>query len=219
MNYPMLFGALVLGIASTNAYAQSSTHQDEEFVIAYCLPESMTLEFDNQQKAREHIDAVRNLGCEVSPARTNGHDAVTYRCPKWKSLAVASDELAHQWGEWLTAAGFTTLHGHEAENESDHAETHEHEHDETEHGEEHEEITFRLPNWVTLQPSPELDLKELHAIAKGLGCEVQETQPTGEPGIKIRSVDWKHLELPSHETAEYWQQWLIKAGFEANHED
>ncbi|QEG35871.1 hypothetical protein [Bythopirellula goksoeyrii] len=219
MKYPMLLGALVLGIASTNAYAQSSAHQDEEFVIAYRLPESMTLEFDNQQKAREHLDAVRNLGCEVSPAGTNGHDAVTYLCPKWKSLTVASDELAHQWEEWLTAAGFTTLHGHEAEHEAGHTEEHGHDHDENKHGEEHEEVMFRLSNWATLQPEPELDSQELLAIAKGLGCEVQEPQQTGQPGIQIRCVDWKHLELSTHEDAEYWQQWLTKAGFEANHED
>jgi hypothetical protein len=29
----------------------------------------------------------------------------------------------------------------------------------------------------------------------------------------------KHIECPSHEVAQFWQQWLTKTGFEAKHED
>ena len=195
------------------------------------------MHFDDLQKASEHLEAVKKLGCEVAPAGHDGHNDVTYRCPKWKSLTVATDELAHQWEEWFEAAGFETLHGHSeedhAEHEEGHAEEHAHAHGEAEHGqeheeghaeehahgEEHEEVEFRLVNWVNLPPQEGIDSQELIAIVKALGCEVQESQQAGEPMLTVRCPEWKHLELPSHEAAESWQQWLTKAGFEAKHED
>jgi hypothetical protein len=213
---------LVAGLAAiaalrinTRAFGQEP---HTESTIAYRLPENKTLHFDNLQKASEHLEAVKKLGCEVTPAGHDGHNDVTYRCPKWKSLTVATDELAHQWEEWFTAAGFETLHGHEADHEG-HAEEHAHAHEEGEHGEEHEEVEFRLTTWVNLPPQEGIEFQELVAIVKALGCEVQESQQPGEPTVAVRCAEWKHLELPSHEAAESWQQWLTKAGFEAKHED
>jgi hypothetical protein len=175
------------------------------------------MHFDALQKASEHLDAVRKLGCEVAPAGHEGHSDVTYRCPKWKALTLASDDLAHQWEEWLEAAGFETLHGHSEEEHAEHEEGHaEHAH---EHGGGHEEVEFRLTTWVNLPAQEGVDAHELMAIVKALGCEVQEAQQAGTPTIAIRCSEWKHLELPSHEAAEKWQQWLAKAGFETKHED
>lgn len=210
-----ILAAVAVLRVNTRAFGQE-THA--ESTIAYRLPENKTLHFDDLQKASAHLDAVKKLGCEVTPAGHDGHNDVTYRCPKWKSLTVATDELAHQWEEWFQAAGFETLHGHSEEHEGEHAGEHPEEHAH-EHGEGHEEVKFRLANWVALPAQQELDAQELLAVAKALGCEVQETQQTGGPAIQIRCVEEKHLELPSHEAAEHWQQWLTKVGFEATHED
>lgn len=212
-----IFSLVVLQIQTTNLSAEE---HGEEATIAYRLPENKTMHFDELQKASEHLEAVKKLGCEVAPAGHDGHNDVTYRCPKWKSLTVATDELAHQWEGWLEAAGFETLHGHEEEHEAGHesgehhAEEHAHE-----HGEGHEEVKFRLANWVALTAQPGLDAEEMLTIAKALGCELQEAQFAGSAVTQIRCVEEKHLELPSHEAAEHWQQWLSKVGFEATHED
>jgi hypothetical protein len=217
---------------NTKAFGQEP---HAESTIAYRLPENKTLHFDDLQKASEHLEAVKKLGCEVTPAGHDGHNDVTYRCPKWKSLTLANDELVHQWEEWFEAAGFETLHGHSEEDHAEHEENHaeENAHSEAEHGpeheeghaeehahgEEHEEVEFRLANWVNLPPQEGIDSQELIAIVKALGCEVQDSQQAGEPKLTVRCSEWKHLELPSHEAAESWQQWLTKAGFETKHED
>ena len=130
---------------------------------------------------------------------------------------MASDELAHQWEDWLKGAGFETLHGHAEEHEGGEGHEHEHGHDHAEG--EHEEVTYQLANWVTLNPQQPGDADELVAIAKGLGCEVQEARQPSGISISIRCMSPKHIECPSHEVAQFWQQWLTKTGFEAKHED
>lgn len=220
--YLVIVLAAVAGLRlNTRAFGQEAAHP--ESTIAYRLLENKTLHFDELQKASEHLDAVKKLGCEVAPAGHEGHSDVTYRCPKWKALTLANDELVHQWQEWLEAAGFETLHGHSeeehAEHEEGHTAEHAHEHEEAEHGEHHELVEFRLTTWVNLPPQDGVDSQELMAIVKALGCEVQESQQANTPNIAIRCAEWKHLELPSHEVAERWLQWLAKAGFETKHED
>lgn len=219
---------IVLGTLLTSFFNPINALAEEEAgqsTIAYRLLENKTLHFDNGQKASEHLAAVRELGCEVAPAAHEGHNDVTYRCPKWRALTVASDELAHQWEEWLHAAGFETLHGHDAEHD------HEHGHEENanhaadpqsehshEHKDEHEHVEFRAAGWVTLPPQDGVDHQELITIAKALGCEVKEAQQDSGPTLAVRCMEWKVLELQSHEATESWEKWLIKAGFEVKHE-
>jgi hypothetical protein len=223
-NLRLILIYLVAGLAAiaalrinTKAFGQEP---HTESTIAYRLPENKTLHFDNLQKASEHLEAVKKLGCEVDPSTHEGHNDVTYRCPKWKSLTLATDEIAHQWEEWFEAAGFETLHGHTEDEHAEHEEVHagEHAHAEGEHGEEHEEVEFRLADWQILPAQEGIDSTELLAIVKALGCEVQAPQQPNAQ-LSIRCTGWKHLELHSHEQAELWQKWLAKAGFETKHED
>lgn len=203
-------------LVDSNASAQE---QKAEVTVAYRLADQKTLHFDDARKAAEHVEAVKKLGCEVVPNDHDGHNDVTYRCPKWKSLTLASDDLAHQWEEWLDAAGFETLHGHSEEEHAEHESAHAAEHgpEDGEHHEEHEEVEFRLLTWQTLPAQEGIDSAELLAIVKALGCEVQESQSGGP--ISVRCPAWKHLELHSHEAAESWEKWLSKSGFETKHED
>lgn len=201
----------------TQARTSAAQVPPAEATIAYRLVEPKTMHFEDPQKYAAHAEQVQKLGCEVAKNEHAGHGDLTYRCPKWKALTVANDELAHQWEEWFESSGFETLHGHAEDHEAGHEDAHAHEH---EHGEgEHEEVTYRLANWVTLNPQQPIDADELVAIAKGLGCEVQESRQPGALSISIRCTDQKHIECPSHEAAQFWQQWLTKTGFEAQHED
>ena len=95
-----------------------------EATIAYRLVEPKTMHFEDPQKHAAHAEQVQKLGCEVAKNEHAGHGDVTYRCPKWKALTVANDELAHQWEEWFEGAGFETLHGHAEEHEAGHGDAH-----------------------------------------------------------------------------------------------
>lgn len=207
-----------LAIAQLQIATASAQQPPTEATIAYRLVQPKTMHFEDAQKYAAHSEQVRKLGCEVSQGEHAGHGDVTYSCPKWKALTVANDDLAHQWEEWFEGAGFETLHGHAEEHEGhDDADDHGHEHA---HGEvEHEEVTYRLANWLTLKPQQPGEADELVAIAKGLGCEVQESRQPTAIVISIRCADQKHIECPSHEAAQFWQQWLTETGFEAQHED
>ena len=47
-----------------------------------------------------------------------------------------------------------------------------------------------------LHPRQETDAQELVAIAKGLGCEVRESQHAGHRDVSITCPEWKHVEFP-----------------------
>lgn len=204
--------------------AQPAQKPAEESTIAYRLAAGKTMHFDDAKKAGEHLATVKKLGCEVSEGEHEGHGDVAYRCLKWKALTVADDKLAHQWELWLKDAGFETLHGHAADDHDEHigeskehAEEHAHEHDHK--GDKHEEVAYRIPGWVVLHPQKEDEAQELVAIVKGLGCEVREARHEGHSDVSFRCVEWKHIDLPSHEAAEAWQKWMTTTGFETRHEE
>lgn len=194
------------------ALAQETTPPSH---IAYRLVEAKTIHFDDPQKYAAHTEQVRKLGCEVSQGAHAGHGDVTYRCLKWKALTVADDKLAHQWEEWLEAAGFETLHGHSESERHEHEEAHDHDHA----GHTHEEVIYQLPNWLTLHPQNENEAQEVAAIFKGLGCELRESRHEAHVDIAIRCPQQMHIEVESHEAAEFWHGWLTKTGFVAEHED
>lgn len=205
----MIFAQVATSHAQTPAPAAEST-------IAFRLTEAKTVHFDDAQKLSAHLEQIQKLGCEVTQGEHAGHNDVTYRCPKWTALTVANDGLAHQWEDWLKGAGFETLHGHSEEHAAEHEHPNEHGH---EHAEEDEEVTYTLADWVTLKPNNPGEAAELLAIAKALGCEVKEARGPVAIEVSIRCIGQKHIDCSSHEAAEFWQQWLSKTGFKAEHTD
>jgi hypothetical protein len=208
-------------IAATGGFNHLATAQQPAPAahVAFRLAETKTSHFDDPQKAEQHREVLEKLGCEVSQGSHAGHIDLTYRCPKWRALPVASEDLAHQWEKWLKDAGFETLHGHAAEHRHDHghdhAHTHTHDHA---HGDgAHEVVSYRQLSSVKVHPQRPDDAEELVAIVKGLGCDVRESQHADHRDISISCPDWKHAAFASHEAAEAWQQWLAGNGFEVQH--
>jgi hypothetical protein len=207
--------AITCGIVAS-AVAQESAPAAH---IAYRLTETKTQHFDDAQKAQQHLDALKKLGCEVSQSGYEGHGDLAYRCTKWRVLPLAKEELAHQWETWLRESGFETLHGHTEE----HGHEHEHEHaadkthDHSQDAEHHEEVSYRLSTSLTLHPQQDADAQELIAIVKGLGCEIREGRHEGHRDLSISCPEWKHVDFPTHEVAQAWEQWLTKNGFETRH--
>ena len=197
--------------------AQSASAEE---AIAYRLSDWHQMHFEDPVKAEQHLAAVRKLGCEVRQDAHDGHVDVVYRSARWQALEVASDELAHQWEDWLKGSGFETLHGHAADHAGhDHA-GHDHAgHDHAGHDHDPgavEEVAYRLPAWRTSQVDSAEQLPQLVALMQGLGCEVRVDQQV-RGTIRFRCPQWKHIELPSHQAAAGWEDWLRRAGFEVRH--
>ena len=188
---------------------------DASEAIAYRLPKWNTMHFNDASKAKQHLEAVKKLGCEAKEDSHSGHIDVAYRTSQWRSLEVASDKLAHQWDAWLKGAGFETLHGH------DHGQ---HDHDGHDHeGHSHgpggaEVVAYRLPTWKSVHFKKKAELEEFVALMKGFGCEVRTESHSGHVDTTIRCPKWKNIELPNHKVAQSWQNWLAKNGFEVKHE-
>ena len=124
--------------------------------IAYRLSETKEMHFDDARKAEQHLAAVKKLGCEARLDSHGGHTDVIYRSTRWQSMEVATDELAHQWEDWMKKAGFETLHGHAADHGAGHDDHAGHDHAGHSHaGHNHapgqvEEVSYRMDQWKTL---------------------------------------------------------------------
>lgn len=220
---------LIIASACLSVVSVFTNASDAGEAIAYRLPKWNTMHFEDAAKAKQHLAAVKKLGCEAKQGSHGGHIDVAYRTGQWKSLEVANDKLAHQWEAWLKGAGFETLHGH-SENHAghdhdgaghaghDHA-GHDHDHAGHDHGPNGaEEVRYRLPEWKTVHFKDKAQMDEFVAIMKGFGCEVRTEAHSGHVDTSVRCRDWKHIELPSHKVAQTWESWLAKSGFEVRHE-
>jgi ABC-type proline/glycine betaine transport system substrate-binding protein len=98
--------ALCLGSAGESAMAA------EREIVSYRLKDWTTAEFEDSGKAETHYKTLKKLGCEVKQEQHEDHIDVTYRCPKWREIAVKSHSDAHKWEDWLKDCGFETKHKH-----------------------------------------------------------------------------------------------------------
>ena len=183
--------------------------EDEKFVIAFRMVKPTTMEFEDAAKGKAHIDALKKIGCKAKPENHDGHMDVTYQQPKWTELTVASDELVHQWQDWLIKAGFETLHADGAEEGHDHEHAHE----------DVEILQFQAKDWIVKHFENESEAKEFVAIGKGLGCEIKQDIHDGHADVQLRCPETRHLECRNHEDAETRVTWLQELGFSAKHED
>ncbi|MAT73125.1 MAG: hypothetical protein CMJ58_26875 [Planctomycetaceae bacterium] len=206
-------------IGATAALCGTATHaappERQGFAIALRLPEWTTRHFDDPTKAQQHAESVKKLGAEVRLDQHADHSDVTYRCVGWKSLQVESDELAHQWQDWLKGSGFETLHGHDPDHEQ-HAHHEDHGH---EHAEEHTDVILvRTADWVSRHLDSQQEAAELLILAKAFRCDVQQDSHGGHFDVRFRCPQWTAIDFPSHEAATAWTKWLQATGFEVRHE-
>lgn len=199
----------------------SSVMAQESFVVAYRLGDWKTMEYDDVKVAQQHLQAVKNLGCEARAEDHAGHVDVTYRLRQWKPLKLSSDKLVHQWEGWLKASGFETVHGHEEAHAEGHAghDHAEHDHAGHQHGPNGEEsIAYRLTNWKTIHFESADERNQLLAIVQGFGCEIRQETHDGHEDVLVRCPQWMHAEFSTHAIAGNWEQWLKRTGFETQHE-
>ena len=80
-----------------------------------------------------------------------------------------------------------------------------------------EVVSYSLSNWSTTHARDQRESDEVVAILRGLGCEVKEERHDGHADVIFRCARPMHLELPSHQVALGWENWLQKTGFRTQH--
>ena len=81
-------------------------------IVRYQLKDWKAKHIHDAKKTVTIVNTLKKLGCEVKQHQHNGHTDVSYRCPKWRQLELASHEDAHKWEKWLKEFNFKTEHKH-----------------------------------------------------------------------------------------------------------
>ncbi len=149
--------------------------------------------------AKQLIESLEKIGCEVTQEDHNGHLDVKYRCATWKSITVENDEFATQWTNWLVGNGMETVRvdppaiaGLEL-------------------------VKFRHTEWKNLHIHDSNQATQMVAMLKLIGCEAEQHQHDGHFDVRFRAAEWKTIALHNHQAAHSWQEWLNSNGFETEH--
>jgi len=153
-------------------------HDHGSETLAFCLTDWKTLHFDDANKAQQHLDMVKKLGCEVKQGKHSGHIDVSYRCPNWKSMQVETHKLAEQWLGWLKGSlvNWKSIHGNGSAQEKqlvDALTALGVEVVKENHG-NHSDIRYRSPVWRDVHVADHAAADKLMAWLKQSGFEVAE---------------------------------------------
>lgn len=173
-------------------------HSHGTETVAFTLANWKTMHFDDANKAAQHADMVKKLGCEIKQDQHAGHTDLSYRCAQWRTMEVADHKLAEQWIGWLKGSGFDVSHGH-----TDPSLT-----------QGNEVVEFRLMNWKAVHGKGGDQDKQLIDTLKKIGCEVVVLEHSGHSDIKFRAPMWRDVHFAEHTKADQLAAWLKQTGFE-----
>ena len=190
------------------AAATADSAKAQKFILGFRMLDWNTKHMHDAAAASQHADTLRKLGCEVKTAQHNGHLDVQCRTVYWKSLALGSQEQVLQWKAWLELAGFDAIYGRPASSQKA----------VNADGSHKEVVKYRLADWRSQHIHQEAEIGQLTTLYRSLACEVEHVDHDGHTDLKYRCPQWMEIDLPSHQAAHKWQEFLNKAGFETSHE-
>lgn len=80
--------------------------------VSFRLPKQRTVHLHDVHKAKQIINTLNLIGCEVETKDHDGHIDATFACPEWSTIELTSEDSAHGWQKWLNESGFETKHTH-----------------------------------------------------------------------------------------------------------
>ena len=211
----VLSASLSWGLLAASLSAQEATVAQpaatagaKKLILGFRMMDWNAKHIHDADAAVTHAETLRKLGCEVKTVQHNGHSDVQCRTVYWKSLALDSQEQLQQWKAWLELAGFDVIHGHTASSEKAiNAD-----------GTPKEVVKYRLADWRSQHIHQPAEVGQLTTLYRSLACEVENLDHAGHTDLRYRCPQWMEIELPSHDAAHKWQDFLKNAGFETAHE-
>lgn len=179
-----------------------------KLILGFRMLDWNTKHMHDAAAATQHAETLRKLGCEVKTAQHNGHIDVQCRTVYWKSLALDGQDQLQQWKAWLELAGFDVIHGRPASSQKAL----------NDDGTHKEVVKYRLAGWRSQHIHQEAEIGQLTTLYRSLACEIEHLDHDGHTDLKYRCPQWMEIDLPSHQAAHKWQEFLNKAGFETSHE-
>jgi hypothetical protein len=80
--------------------------------VSFRLPTPRTVHLHDVLKAKQIMNTLSLVGCELQTKDHNGHIDATFSCPEWTTIELTSEDSAHGWQKWLNESGFETKHTH-----------------------------------------------------------------------------------------------------------
>lgn len=200
----------IVSCCSAVAQEPATTDQSDQkkkIYVAFRVQNWKAKHMHDAAKVEKYISTLKTLGCEVKTNAHNGHTDVSYRTVFWKTLALNSHDQAHEWIKWFHSVGFDTIHGHLVGKHQTKAAA----------GQHLEVVQYRLADWNAESLQDSAELNQLLALYRGMGIEVKVDTEAGRHDVSKRCPEWMEIELPSHDAANKWQDFLTDAGFETKH--
>jgi len=167
--------------------------------MGFRLTEWKTIHSHSGEEAKETIAALQKIGCEVTSDNHGNHIDVKYRCPEWKSLKLATDQLVNQWSSWCAAKGMETVVMNPPSNS------------------QRATVQFRMATPRTVHLHDMAQANQIVNTLELIGCEVQNNQHGDHMDATFSCPQWQTIEVPSDANAHAWQKWLDESGFETQH--
>ena len=76
--------------------------------LRFHLPTEKLVHLNDEDEAKQIINTLQLIGCQVTTNHHDGHIDATYSCPNEIMIQFPSDGNARAWQEWLDEAGFET---------------------------------------------------------------------------------------------------------------
>jgi hypothetical protein len=80
--------------------------------VRFRMAASRTVHLHDEVKAKQILNTLRMIGCEVTSKIHGNHLDATFSCPDWLVIELADEPQAHAWQSWLKGSGFETQHTH-----------------------------------------------------------------------------------------------------------
>ncbi len=194
--------------ASQGATSHQAPAAGNKLILGFRMLDWKAKHIHSPEAAVTHAETLRKLGCEVKTDEHDGHTDVQARTVYWKSLALDTQEQLQQWKSWLEQAGFDVIHGRPVSSQlTPNAD-----------GTHREVVQYRLASWKSQHIHQAAEVGQLTTLYRSLSCEVENVDHDGHSDLRYRCPQWKEIELPNHQAAHSWQDFLNKAGFETTHE-
>lgn len=185
-----------------------SAGNTKKIYLAFRMESWSTKHIHDAAQATKHAETLKQLGCEVKTVAHSGHADVQCRTVLWKSLELDQAEQAKQWASWLQQSGFDIIFAQKAGTLVPTASP----------GKPAEIVKFRRAEWQSQHIHDATELNQLLTLYRALGCEVQTEGHAGHTDVKARCAEWMEIEMPTHDAAHKWQEFLKQTGFETLHE-
>jgi len=95
----------------------SHTHTDPNFtkgteIVEFRLVEWKNIHGDGTPESQRFVEALGQVGCDVSLQTHDDHSDIYYRAPVWRDIHLPNHQTAEVWMNWLTSHGFEVHHEH-----------------------------------------------------------------------------------------------------------